>query len=272
VLLLSGHPSTNLLAAATVLGMVSEVVALFLLANRAGANVLAGVSLRSAASTLSPLTKDFFALLAGTGIGSLSPIVDQAFASLTGGGAVSTLNYGNRLIALAMGLGTASIGLVALPHFSSLAAANKWEEMAQLLKRLALATFLLALPATAILVGFAEPLVRIMFQRGRFVEADTMAVARVQAFYALQIPFHLAGIIGARVLNATQRTHTILAIVIGNAMINILADYVLVRRFGVAGIALSTSCMYVVSCTNILLCARLELRRRRVLTTETRLA
>jgi putative peptidoglycan lipid II flippase len=210
---------------------------------------------------LSPLVRDFWPLLGGTLLGSLSPLVDQAFASVLGYGAVATLSYGNRLTALVMGIGTTSVGLIALPHFSDLAARAAWAEMGTLLRRLATATFLLAVPASAVIIIFSEPLVRLLFQRGQFSVSDTLAVAPVQALYALQIPFHLAGIVGARALNALRKTRAIMGIAVVNALVNVVGDYVFMKLLGVPGIALSTSFVYVVSSTGLFLCSGLEIRR-----------
>ena len=210
---------------------------------------------------LGPLVRDFVPLLGGTAIASLSPLVDQAFASMVGDGAVVTLSYGNRLTGIVMGIGTTSVGLIALPHFSDLAAKSAWREMSTLLRRLSLATFALAIPAAACIFIFSDPLIRVVFQRGQFSGGDTAAVAPVQAFYALQIPFHLAGIVGARALNALRKNRAIIGIVVVNAIANLLGDYFFMQLLGVRGIALSTSFVHVVSCAGVYLCAGAEIRR-----------
>ncbi len=108
---------------------------------------------------------------------------------------MSALNYANRLTTLAMGIGISSVGLIALPYFSEIAAREAWAEMKSLLRKLALSTFLLGLPATIVIVSFSSWLLRLIFQHGHFLATDTASAAPIQAMYALQIPFHLTGML-----------------------------------------------------------------------------
>ena len=69
----------------------------------------------------------------------------------------------------------------------------------------------------------------------------------VQALFALQIPFYVLGIIGVRLLSATGGNRLLMWISIGNFVTNIVGNYVFMQFWGVAGIAFSTSLVYVVS-------------------------
>lgn len=261
-LLLRSQPTAQDLAIGTIVGMGLELGCLVTLARRRGIALLATVHWSAALRAVSALAKDFGPLIVGTAFASASPLVDQAFASTVAPGAVATLNYANRLTALGMGIGISSIGLIALPHFSELAAREAWAEMGSLLRRLATATFLLALPVAIGIAVLSEPLVRLIFEHGQFRAADTLAVADVQLFYALQIPFHLTGIVGVRALNAMRKNRTIMLIVLWNVISNVVGDYLFMKVLGLRGIALATSVTYMVSCVAILACAGLEIGKR----------
>lgn len=262
ILLASSNPQGAHLAWGTAAGLALEILTLSLLARRAGVSLARRGSLDRVRQELSRFGSQFFPLLAGTALSSTSPIVDQAFASASGSGSLAILNYAGRITALAIGLGITTIGSVALPHFSALAAARAWTALSALLKRVSAATFALSLVPTLGVIIFSESLVRLLFQRGHFVESDTIAVARAQAFYALQIPFHLTGILSIRALQALQRSGVIFGFVGLNVAANFVADYVCTRWFGVAGIALSSSLMYMLSCASAFTFAMLELKRR----------
>ena len=64
----------------------------------------------------------------------------------------------------------------------------------------------------------------------------------------LQLPVHLLGILYVRLISAlgANRMLTIGAAV--SLVVNVLLNVFFMRRFGVAGIALSTACVYLVSC------------------------
>jgi putative peptidoglycan lipid II flippase len=97
------------------------------------------------------------------------------------------------------------------------------------------------------IVTFSEPIVRLLFERGQFLASDTRAVARVQALYALQIPFYVLGILGVQLLHAVSANRVLMWVSIGNFFTNIIGNFVFMRVWGVAGIAFATSMVYLIS-------------------------
>jgi len=89
--------------------------------------------------------------------------------------------------------------------------------------------------------------VRVLFGRGAFTANDVKLVGRVQSFYALQIPFYLVSILVVRLISAVQRNRLLLWASAINLIINVTLNYVLMRWIGVAGIALSTTLVYIFS-------------------------
>jgi len=94
-------------------------------------------------------------------------------------------------------------------------------------------------------------LIGILFQRGAFTAADTKVVGRVLAFLALQIPFYLAAQLGVRFISALKRNSVLMVIAGINLVVNVIFNLILMKYEGVAGIALSTSLVYLVSCALI---------------------
>jgi putative peptidoglycan lipid II flippase len=101
----------------------------------------------------------------------------------------------------------------------------------------------------------------LLFQRGAFGAADTIVVGRVQAFLALQIPFYLLSAMGVRVLSALKRNSLIMWVSGVSTTLNIILNWILMKYAGVAGIALSTSLVYLVSCSLIFASLALLLKR-----------
>ncbi len=94
---------------------------------------------------------------------------------------------------------------------------------------------------SAFLFVFSETIVRILFQRGSFTADDTRLVAQIQNCFALQIPFHVAGILVVRLISAMQANHILMWASAYNLINNIVFNYLFLHYFGVAGIALSTA-------------------------------
>jgi putative peptidoglycan lipid II flippase len=95
--------------------------------------------------------------------------------------------------------------------------------------------------------------VRLVFQRGAFQAEDTLLVARIQQMYLLQVPFFVLGILGVRMLVALSKNHLLTIMAVVNLIVNVVGNLVFMRWFGVSGIALSTSVVYMVSMSMILI-------------------
>jgi putative peptidoglycan lipid II flippase len=91
-------------------------------------------------------------------------------------------------------------------------------------------------------------LIRVVFQRGAFTAADTRVVGHVQAFLSLQIPFYILGQLGVRLVSALKKNSVLMVVAGVNLTVNVILNLILMRYAGVAGIALSTSLVYLVSC------------------------
>ena len=84
---------------------------------------------------------------------------------------------------------------------------------------------------------------------GAFSATDTLLVSRVQALLALQMPFYVFGILGVRLVSALKENSTLMVLGLVNAVVNVVFNYVFMKSMGVAGIALSTSFVYLFSCS-----------------------
>jgi putative peptidoglycan lipid II flippase len=203
---------------------------------------------------------EFAPMVAGMLVTCTNPVIDSVMAAGLGPGSVAALGYGNKLVAFAMGIASVSLGSAVLPHFSRLSAAGDWGGLQRTARLYARALLAVTAAIAAAAVALSTPIVRILFERGAFTHADTLEVARVQAFYFLQFPFHLTGILFVRLISATAANRVLMWISLLNAAVNVAGNLVLSRLLGVAGIALSTSLVYLVSCIVALACARSRLR------------
>ena len=175
-------------------------------------------------------------------------LTDQAMASALAPGSVAALSYGNKTVALLTGLVTMSLGTAALPHFSRLVARAEWGAIRHTLRTWVRLIAIVTVPLTILMMLGSTAIVRFAFERGAFTSRDTQIVALVQAMYVIQIPFYTAGILFVQMLTSMQRSRTLLWGTSISLPLNVVLNYLFMRRMGVAGIALSTSLMYVVSC------------------------
>lgn len=221
----------------TVAGSLLEGLALYVLLHRA--KLLRWCN--TAGSGLLPVLRGALPLMAGGVITATAPIVEQLIAFRLGSGAVSLLSYGYKVPAAMNSLVVAAIGIVVLPHFAELLARQEWRSCRGLFLRLT--GVALALGGAVAFVGFllAEPVIRLLFERGAFTASDSATAAAVMRAYLLQLPFLLVVMVSQRALAAMNDT-VAMALIAGLQLLLAGAlAYALSQHFGVVGVALGTA-------------------------------
>ena len=179
----------------------------------------------------------------------LTTLVDQAMAAALAPGSVSALSYAYRIVSLPLSLISASLGIAILPVLSDLAARGRDGQFASATKRWVRVTMWGGLGATLAAAPFTLPVVRLVYERGAFDASDSQVVAAVILAYLGMIPFFVAGIVAVQAVTARAGNVVLLAVGIVNLVVNVVGNIVLSRWLGVAGIALSTVCVYAISAT-----------------------
>jgi len=184
---------------------------------------------------------------AGTALRGGSSVVDRAIAATLPAGSVAALSYGGRITATLLNVVGMAVGTAVTPYFSKMVARRDWGGIRHTLRRYLLLVAAITLPLAALFFFFSEAVVRALYQRGSFGAADTQLVARVQAFYALQIPFFVANAVVARLLTSLLAARFNMWAAVINLVLNVVLNLLLVAPYGVAGIALATSSASVAS-------------------------
>jgi putative peptidoglycan lipid II flippase len=178
--------------------------------------------------------------------------VNTLLATSEGTGAVSWLTYAFRLMYLPIGLFGVSIGTAVLPAVSHHAAVGDSAEIRRTVSRGLGMMLMLNVPATFGLMVLATPIVRLLFERGHFLPADTAATAAAVRLYAVG----LAGYSAVRIVSPTfyaigeSRIPAIVSAAV--IVVNVVASVALVRAIGFQGLALGTSMAAIVNAAVLL--------------------
>jgi putative peptidoglycan lipid II flippase len=198
---------------------------------------------------LDQVVQQYLPMIAGAFLMCSTGIVDQAMAATLSSGSVSSLNYGNRITALPITLISTALGTAVIPYFSKMVANGEWRELRSTLNRSMQWITIATVPVALLLIYFSGPIVRLLFQRGSFTSHDVQLVAQIQIFFALQIPLRGPGALVVQLISTARANHILMCGSAVNLIINIVLDYCFMKQFGVAGIALSTTCVYLFSTT-----------------------
>jgi len=210
-----------------------------------------GLRLRPGWTGVTPALKTVWSqyapMLAGAALIGGTEVIGQIMAASLGSGSVSILSYGNKVPMLLLGVGSMAASTAILPYFSQMVAARQWVEIRQTLLTYARLIAAITIPLTGLLVTFSEPIIEVLFQRGAFTASQAHQAAWVQSFALLQlVPFAL-GILAVRLLSSLKANHILMWSSAISLVLSIVLNYVFMQLLGVAGIALATSLMYLVS-------------------------
>jgi len=235
----------EVLALATVTGGVLEVVLTGAGAWRMGYALLprwSGVSaeLRQAAEQYVPL-------VAMTLVMTGSGVIDQAMAGHLGSGSVAALSYGTRLLGVLIVIGPTAVGTAVLPHISAATVSRERMAVRRRLAAYSIAVLAVMLPATAALMYFSEPIIRILFQQGAFSQEATRLVASVQRASLLQLPLAVLLALEIRLTSAWRANRSLYHVAALSLLLTCALDVAFMRWLGVVGIALAGAVTRLVS-------------------------
>jgi putative peptidoglycan lipid II flippase len=247
------------LAAGTFLGGVADLILCGLALRRLGISLVPrwyGVS-----PALLNVFGQFAPILGGGLLMGSATVVDQAMAGMLSPGSVASLNYASKLLTVPMWVGVHSLSVAVFPSLSQLSARRDWPGMRHVLRTYSRLILLVSLPITFVLIKYSEPLVALLFKGGAFTQQDVRVVARVQMLLSLQIPFYALGILYVRAISALKHSQVLMWGTVINVVVNAVLNVVFMRIMGLAGIALSTSVVYVISCAFLWLMLERMLRK-----------
>jgi putative peptidoglycan lipid II flippase len=189
-------------------------------------------------------------------------LVDQSMAAMLHSGSVSSLNYANKLIPVLLGIGSSSLSVAILPALSRLSAGRDWRGVHHIVSSYTRLIFLIGVPATVTLIALSEPIVRMFFEGGAFTSQSTRLVASVQSLLCLQVPFYAASMLCVSALCALKRNDVLIWGTTIAVFENVALNYLFMKMFGLAGIALSTSVVYITAFVYLRFMLGRALRRR----------
>ncbi|WDT81158.1 MAG: oligosaccharide flippase family protein [Candidatus Manganitrophus sp.] len=112
--------------------------------------------------------RQFFPMVAGALLMSSTTFVDQAMAAILNPGSVASLNYGNRVTGVLIGLAATALGTAVIPYFSQQVAREDWAGVQSTFHGYLRLIFMISLPIAGLLFAFSEPVVRVFVSKGFF--------------------------------------------------------------------------------------------------------
>jgi putative peptidoglycan lipid II flippase len=213
-----------------------------------------------------PAVKRVFVLMVpvtlGLGLINVNAVIDVFFASryIDANLAPTAIQKAFLVYMLPQGMFSVAIATVLFPTLSRFASRGDMtgfrETVSNGLRQIA---FLL-IPAAVVSAVLAEPIIRILFQRGKFLPPQTPVVAAVLAAFSAGLVFNGAMLMLNRAFFSLQSNWVPTIVALGNLFLNAILD-ALLYHVGAWGIALSTAICNVAGTAALLVLLRSRLGR-----------
>ena len=171
------------LAVSVIIGGVVQIVTQIPALRRAGFSLAPSSALRT------PVTQKVLKLLIpatlGAAIYQISIFINTLLASLLEEGSVAWLFYADRLTQLPIGVFTVSLASVILPTLAAAEAAGNRDSFSRSLVNSLRYTSFVIIPLSVGTFILAEPLIRLMFERGAFTSASSIRTAQAVQMFAI---------------------------------------------------------------------------------------
>jgi putative peptidoglycan lipid II flippase len=167
-------------------------------------------------------------------------LVNTIFASHEDG-AIAWLAYAVRILYLPIGIFGVAVGTVTTTGLARKAAEGDTEGLRQTLRRGLAAVAFLSVPATVGLIVLRIPIVRLLFERGRFDAADTLHTATALALYSIGLVAYTGVKVLAPAFYATNRARIPLFASVSAVVTNLIVVVTLHATLGYRAIALGTA-------------------------------
>ncbi|HEV7133874.1 MAG TPA: murein biosynthesis integral membrane protein MurJ [Gaiellaceae bacterium] len=213
-----------------------------------------------------PAVKRVFVLMVpvtlGLGLINVNAVIDTFFASrlINASLAPTALQKAFLVYMLPQGMFSVAIATVLFPSLSRYAVRKDMDGFRSTVSSGLRQIAFLLIPSAVVSAVLAEPIVRILFQRGAFHPAQTPVVAGALAAFSAGLVFNGAMLMLNRAFFSLQSNWVPTAIALGNLFLNGVLDLAL-YRVGTWGIALATAICNVGGTAALLILFRRKLGR-----------
>lgn len=180
-------------------------------------------------------------VILGASLGEINYLIDKIFGTMVGEGAVSVLNYADKVNMFVYGIFVVGISTVIYPSLSKYNAQNDEAGYKRILERSINIILLIMVPATIGMVILREPVINILFNRGAFDRNAVNNTTTALLFYApTMITYGIRDIVSKGFYSlkdtATPMKNSILGI-----LVNIVLNALIAPIMKTAGLSLATS-------------------------------
>jgi putative peptidoglycan lipid II flippase len=174
------------------------------------------------------------------GLINFDALINSIFGTLVNDEAPSAIDKAFRIYMLPQGLFSVAIATILFPALSRYAARGAIDDLRATMANGIRQILLLLIPSAVIMAVLAEPITRVVYQRGAFNGAATDLVSEAMWVWALSLPANGASLLFSRTFFSLQRPWLNTAIAGANLVVNVAISAALYDPLGVKGVVLGS--------------------------------
>jgi len=177
----------------------------------------------------------------GLGLINFNLVINSALGSLVSEGAPAAIDRAFRLYMLPQGIFSVAVATVLFPALSRFAARRDYDGLRATSANGVRQIALLLIPAAFATAVLAEPLTRLVYERGEFGAGSTDAVAEALFWFSFSLPFSGANLLLTRTFFSLQRPWFPTSLAGMSLIVNTGVSLALYEPLGIAGIVIGTA-------------------------------
>jgi putative peptidoglycan lipid II flippase len=197
-------------------------------------------------------------------------MVNANLGSSLAEGSITAINYSNRLSQLPIGIFAVAIAMAIFPTITEQAALRQWDNFRLMSSQAIRMVMFVTIPISIGMIVLRFPLIRVLFQHGKFTPEDTMMTAIPLVYFSLAIVAQSLLQVLPRMFYALQDTWTPALLGTLAMGVNLLGALLLIRPLAHGGLALANMIASFVNMFLLLVILQRRMGRidgRRLLTT-----
>jgi putative peptidoglycan lipid II flippase len=182
------------------------------------------------------------------GLINLSLLINSLFGTLVSDQAPAAIDKAFRIYQLPQGLFSISIATILFPTLARFAARGERDDLRRTMGNGVRQICLLLIPSAVLMAVLAEPITRLLYERGVFGAGATDLVAEALVWWSISLPFQGVSLLLSRTFFSLQRPWATTALAGANLVVNAAIAAALYEPLGVAGIVIGTVAGTIVMC------------------------
>jgi putative peptidoglycan lipid II flippase len=174
------------------------------------------------------------------GLINLSLLINSLFGTLVSDQAPAAIDKAFRIYQLPQGLFSISIATILFPTLSRFAARGARDDLRRTMGNGVRQICLLLIPSAVIMAVLAEPITRLVYERGAFGAEATDLTSEAMLWWSISLPFQGVSLLFSRTFFSLQRPWATTALSGLNLLVNAALAAALYEPFGIAGIVIGT--------------------------------